>query len=663
MFSRKDLATQLIVMAATVFGATFNAVAGENNASFSEENFDTLPIVIGSSRIKDKKQLSSHGLSVIGRDMIDRLGARTIADAIRLIPGFTVGYRYGNQPTIINRGLVSEQNKRIEIQIDGFSVYLPATGGTFLQSLPVQLYDVERIEVQHGPSSAWNGSNALLATINIITRHSLSADRFSASAAIGSNGIRDYSLHGSTKVNDSWSFSVSAHDQNDDGLELRSDTRSDKSLLMRHDINIDIDQSLMLGLGISEGSYEAGGTDQNLDPLRDLSQKRWLAYLSHYYTFSNTHDMVTKLYFNKFEQNHVKNAIHPLMGRFSVDYGYSTSRSYIEHYHTYNWSYFNAAIGLAYSNEEYESISRINEDVGHKVENDKLRAFIQSEYNWSHSNISHLGIMAENVNDEDNTVSAHLSHVYTPSPDHSIRVGYSFGSRVPSGYENTGTSKIDVDALPFPLYTHYSTGYQNGGLDNEEIKEVYLSYDFINKDQGMTGGLRGYYDEIDNYIDYFERFDATQPLMPIVADIGNSDGTVYLKGVESYLKWTSSDYKLNIYGTLAYSKLSGENPSGFSLVESYPEIISTIMVGYDFTPQFSIGGTWHYVSDASYWQGVEKDTSRKLDLNAKYCSKYYDNSQFCANFAVQNAIGEVADARNNYYWDPAYYVNISYTFY
>jgi iron complex outermembrane receptor protein len=54
--------------------------------------------------------------------------------------------------------------------IDGRPVYNYAFGGTFWETLPIELNDIERIEVIRGPSSALYGPNAVSGAINIITR-------------------------------------------------------------------------------------------------------------------------------------------------------------------------------------------------------------------------------------------------------------------------------------------------------------------------------------------------------------------------------------------------------------------------------------------------------------------------------------------------------------
>ena len=54
--------------------------------------------------------------------------------------------------------------------VNGRSVYLDFLGGTFFQLLSINLEDIERIEVIHGPGSTLYGANAFGGVVNIITR-------------------------------------------------------------------------------------------------------------------------------------------------------------------------------------------------------------------------------------------------------------------------------------------------------------------------------------------------------------------------------------------------------------------------------------------------------------------------------------------------------------
>jgi outer membrane receptor protein involved in Fe transport len=55
------------------------------------------------------------------------------------------------------------------VMIDGHSVYNPIDDGVYWEQLPVQIQDIRRIEIIHGPNAALYGSGATRGVINIIT--------------------------------------------------------------------------------------------------------------------------------------------------------------------------------------------------------------------------------------------------------------------------------------------------------------------------------------------------------------------------------------------------------------------------------------------------------------------------------------------------------------
>jgi len=117
--------------------------------------------------------------SVISHDEIVESGARTIEEALRLIPGLLIREKTNGNFDVHIRGndnlppyqmLLYSENSITLVMIDSRPVYNYAHGGTFWETLPVDIDDIDRIEVVRGPSSALYGPNAVSGVVNIITR-------------------------------------------------------------------------------------------------------------------------------------------------------------------------------------------------------------------------------------------------------------------------------------------------------------------------------------------------------------------------------------------------------------------------------------------------------------------------------------------------------------
>ncbi len=116
--------------------------------------------------------------TVITREEIRRSGSRTIMEALRLAPGLIVREQTVGNYDIHIRGLDNVPPHRalrdfssmtILVMIDYRVVYNYFQGGTFWETLPVDVHDVDRIEIIRGPVAAMYGPNAVSGVINIIT--------------------------------------------------------------------------------------------------------------------------------------------------------------------------------------------------------------------------------------------------------------------------------------------------------------------------------------------------------------------------------------------------------------------------------------------------------------------------------------------------------------
>jgi iron complex outermembrane receptor protein len=116
--------------------------------------------------------------SVVTKEEIRRAGCTSIMEALRLVPGMIVREQSNGNYDIYLRGMDNvppnapfEGNSTTTlVMIDSRPIYNYLKGGTFWETLPVDLNDVEKIEVVRGPAAALYGPNAVSGVINIITR-------------------------------------------------------------------------------------------------------------------------------------------------------------------------------------------------------------------------------------------------------------------------------------------------------------------------------------------------------------------------------------------------------------------------------------------------------------------------------------------------------------
>lgn len=159
------------------------AAAGDDAFEFYKEEAQ---VVIASRRAEPAWRAPA-AVDVVTAEEIRAYGYQNLADALRFRAGMDVidgRSADGNRAIVSARGFSRDFVAEMQVLVDGRSVYSPFLGGVYWASLPVQMQDVERIEIVRGPNAALYGSNAALGVINIITRKPGNA----ASGAVSARG-------------------------------------------------------------------------------------------------------------------------------------------------------------------------------------------------------------------------------------------------------------------------------------------------------------------------------------------------------------------------------------------------------------------------------------------------------------------------------------------
>lgn len=122
-------------------------------------------------------------VTVITGQQIRQLGIRSVAEVMRLVPGFNVAY--SSPFAWVARGATQPIPRRFQLLVDGVTEVNPLVGVTHWEILPVAIDRIERIEVVRSQSTPSYGPNAFYGTINIIRKapQEIIGNRVSASAS------------------------------------------------------------------------------------------------------------------------------------------------------------------------------------------------------------------------------------------------------------------------------------------------------------------------------------------------------------------------------------------------------------------------------------------------------------------------------------------------
>jgi iron complex outermembrane receptor protein len=179
----------------------------------SIEELANLPVTSVAKRAEPISQAPA-AIFVITHDDIERSGATSIPEMLRLAPNLQVAQSSAGKYVITARGLSGNQAQqsftdKLLVLIDGRSVYTPLYSGVYWDMQDVLPADIDRIEVISGPGATLWGANAFNGVINIITRKT-SETQGALVEAGGGNLQQAASLRYGGKIGDSVSWRVYA---------------------------------------------------------------------------------------------------------------------------------------------------------------------------------------------------------------------------------------------------------------------------------------------------------------------------------------------------------------------------------------------------------------------------------------------------------------------
>jgi len=166
--------------------------------------------VISVSKKEEKLSDAAAAVYVISGEDIKRMGATTIPDALRIVPGLQVEQFNSHSWTVSSRGFNSGLNNKLLVLIDGRSVYTPVYAGVYWDDQIVMLEDVDRIEVIRGPGASLYGANAMNGVINIITKKASETQGGYASETVGNVEHHDTDVRYGGKIGDDTYYRIYA---------------------------------------------------------------------------------------------------------------------------------------------------------------------------------------------------------------------------------------------------------------------------------------------------------------------------------------------------------------------------------------------------------------------------------------------------------------------
>ncbi len=421
------------------------ACRAEENASPENIYFQDLPAVLTASRLSQPLSDTPSAVTVIDRAMIKASGFRSIPEILRMVPGMYVGFADANRPVVTLHGSADEWSHRMQVLIDGRSIYLPPFGTVNWADLPILTEDVERIEVVRGPSSASHGANSFYGVINIITRDAISQHRDSVSATVG------YATDGSArfgKLGEIFDYRISVGRRSDQGYgnAVLDDHNSTTVFNLRSNFHPNASDSIDFQIGDSSGVYGLGTLGAPEESFRDTTAQNnfqqinwlhvWPGKDETQLTFSHATDQTYDPYLciNLFAcRGNYVNSIPPI----TVSQGFTqlhvnSERSELELQNTQHLGASNRLVWGAVIRNDYADFPLL---FAHSYAIEPWQLFAHDEWLLSQSTVLNVGTMFEDDGMGNKSNSPQASFNYHFTPQNTIRFGISTATRSPAMFE------------------------------------------------------------------------------------------------------------------------------------------------------------------------------------------------------------------------------------
>lgn len=612
-----------------------------------EDYLTDLPVVLTVTRLPQSKVELPTAVTVIDREMIDASGAVTLTELFHLVAGFQVGHYHGtdgSRTVVTYHGNTNQYARRMQVLIDGRSVYTWGTGGAEWNDLPLSLDDVERIEVSRGPNGVTYGSNAFLGVINIITRHSseqrgahlrLTADDDEYREGVvrygGGSGDFTYRLTGRYQRDDGfepYNAGGSTIEQNDDA--------STNALAFRGDLRAGVNDYLTMQMGWAAGPREVGETTDTTSPPRDREVTTHYQQLQWKHILSSENEINVQIYHNLHSvKDHFVTEPLPFI-LLDVDTSMQSERYDVELSHQLR---LHESLRMVWGVE-----ARIDEvkgedyfDLGDTYRQQLTRAFINGEWRPVDKWIVNLGEMIENSDQFGTYHSPRLAINRQVGKRGYVRASGGRAYRIPTAVEdNADFTYRDINGtLIHDAYDHAPD------LEPERIDSRELAFGAEGKNGGYEVKL--FQEEITSEID------AVKDLAPVwlfdhwvIMNVGDTT----TRGFELQLKAKTEDALASI--AYSHAEASGErlfriNPDTWeSTSETVPSHTINALLSLRLAPRLWGSINYYHATPMTYYSGDRTDGVQIADVSFRQ-GFTFGGHEGSASLLFKNLLGSYHD--------------------
>ena len=623
-----------------VFILVAGAEAKENTPlpEFTEEDiFIDIPQVFSATRQTQKLTEAPASITILSQKDIRAMGALKITDVLRMVPGMQSYNVTANRSAATYHGMSDDHPGRMEVMINGHSVYLPLLSTVAWETIGITVQDIDYIEVVRGSNAPAYGSNAFLGAINIVTKSPISDQNNKLSTTQGALNSQQYGFSHS-ETSDSIAYRLSTHFEENDGYNIYDDGFLNRVVNLSGTYTPSFADTIDFNMGVSSGFIylgQADNIDNNFSPrehesnfqhirwnhILDAENELGLSFTHNYLDlneeFTSSGDAL--IFYQQIPTNlyPFADAIADGLGLASIQplgSEHGTMHLYdLELEHRYNPnSNISTIWGLGYRSESAKSDTLlVNQGT---VTEDKWRLFGNVQWKPLQQLAFNAGGMFESTSIAAAHFSPRLAANYSLTPSSTIRVSATKAYRTPSLLEKNGLSALlnnsggyyDLVAIPNP------------DLEPEELTSYELGYFHQWKETGSFLDIRVFTEKIDNAFNSY-----------YINALGVDDVDDGYRMLTNSAKWKNIgaefQFKLqphpnfSVLTNYSYINTKGERDRGYgrdidSLDDRTPMHTAALLTEWKATNTLSISAAQYYMSKVNWLEGSHREQYRRTDL-------------------------------------------------
>lgn len=624
-----------------------------------------IPMVQGPTHMTQTLAQTPASVTILDRQTIQASAAVGVIDLFRLVPGFQTYFVDGSRMGTTYHALGDEYPRRLEVKVDGRSVYESIFSAVDWSVIGVTLDDIEYVEIVRGANASADGSNAFLASINIVTRSPLADSGWSINSQLGTGDVRNANLAYTGTlgpVNHRTTLSIRSNDGFDDSFDqgapvIAEDSSENFSGTFRGLWTPNASDSLEFQAGISESNLGIGERDyikrkvsykyQYVNWSRLMSSGSKLQMLL-YHNDMDTIDQVAPLFLSEALGIPDTSPNWPLPGlpdKLVVD---ETDRSESERWDLELRGILNplenlrAVTGVAVRHDRVQGQELF--DRPDSLSETSHRAYTNLEWTSSDRLVINAGLVLEKKDSADSYFSYRLAGNYQLHPEHIVRVAFNRSFRSPTLLESQQqqfvryNENIILDASVI----------SDADINNERLRSLevgYLGYLF---DRTLSFDMRLFREQLTDVIS--ERRSSYPDLDDFVNIRDNTD-KFNVDGFEIQTHYRPNDRFL-LRGHYSYSDIDGE-----TLYRSAPVLEirdlgihglkhgAGLLTSYAFDRGVTLSSMVSYRSATRHYLGTNVENHTRIDLKASRRWSI-NNSDIDLSLVVQNAGEPYSEFRN-----------------